>query len=131
MRRALIALCIFILSACSGSGSMIRPIGDRAPTIYIEPMPGDGHGIAPELEALLIRLGYDPVSDPSRAAMRLYASYVFDPYNLRATVRISDANTGDNIYRGEGKNRGFGTLVNPSSSILGAFERALSDLPPR
>lgn len=132
MRFIFAALLAALLAACSGSGAIIRPLdASRPPTVYVERMDGDGFGILERIESHLALRGYDPVSDPARASMRLKARYTFDPYNTVATVRLSDAATGDGLYYGEGKNGGFGTLVNPSGAIMGCFERALSDLPRR
>lgn len=132
MRSILIALCAFVLVACSGSGSVIRPLDSkRAPTVYIEPITGDGYGITTQLESMLIRRGYDPVPDPAQASMRLRATYVFSAYDTRATVRISDTADGSSIYVGDGKNSGWGTLLNPPGAIAGCFERALDNLPAR
>lgn len=132
MRSLLIAFIAALLAACSGSGSMILPLdAKRSPTVYIEPITGDGYGIAAQLESMLIRRGYDPVPDPAQASMRLRATYTFAAYDTRATVRLSDAADGSSIYVGEGKNPGFGTLMNPASAIAGCFERALDNLPAR
>lgn len=132
MRSILLAVVAFVLVACSGSGSIIRPLdAQRPPTVYIEPIMGDGYGLASQIESLLIRRGYDPVPDPAKASMRLRASYALAAYDTRATVRISDAADGSSIYVGEGRNPGFGTLMNPGGAIVGCIERALDRLPAR
>lgn len=130
MKTVFAVLLALALSACSGAGSVIRPLdSSKPPTVYIEPMEGDGFGLHQKIESALALRGFDPVSDPARASMRLRARYTFAPTDTVATVRLSDAATGDGIYYGEGKNGGFGTLLHPGAAIMGCFERALADLP--
>lgn len=132
MRFIFAALLAALLAACSGSGAIIRPLdASRPPTVYVEPMDGDGFGLHQKIESALAKRGFDPVSDPARASMRLRARYTFAATDTVATVRLSDAATGDGIYYGEGKNAGWGTLMDPGGAIMGCFERALSDLPRR
>ncbi|HJV24555.1 MAG TPA: hypothetical protein VJ673_02665 [Aromatoleum sp.] len=132
MRAVLLSLFVLILAGCSGSGALIRQIDTtRPPSVYVEPMDGDGFGLQQKIESYLAMRGYDPVSDPSKASMRLKARYQFAATDTSATVRITDAATGDSIYYGEGNNHGFGTLMNPGGAIFGCFERAMSDLPRR
>lgn len=132
MRAFLIALIVTVLAGCSGSGVMIRPFdASRQPTIYVEPMDSDAFGLHGKIELYLARHGYDPVSDPAKASMRLKAQYEFAPTDAVATVKLSDAATGDSLYFGEGKKQAFSTFMDPGAVILGCFKRALSDLPRR
>lgn len=129
MKSLFVVLLAAVLAACSGAGQMMRSTPANGPkTVYFERVNVDPYGVSNAMEMALARAGYDPVSDKSRARYELKYSFNFDPYSMTAIMRIVDASTGDSIYFGEGKNRGFGTMMNPASSMAGCIERAFSEL---
>lgn len=128
MKTIFAVLLALILAACSGAGQMMRSTpADGPKTVYFERITVDPYGVSDAMEIALAKAGYNPVSDPSRARFALKYSFNFDPYNMLASMRIVDSN-GDSVYFGEGKNPGWGTMINPRSAMAGCIERAFSNL---
>lgn len=117
-----------LLAACGGAGNYAKPIDQANRTIYFERIEPDGYGLNNQIELALIKVGFQPVSDPARAGYRLRLAMDWNPYNMTALVRVTESATGDSVYLGEGKNKGWGTMVNPSGAMSGCLERAMENL---
>lgn len=128
MRVFLLALCFAVLAGCSGSGGYIRPLADGVPrTIYVDKAESDS-SLNNVVDMALLRAGFDPVNDISRANYRLRLAFDWNIYNMTALVRITEIKSGDTYYFGEGKNNGFGTAIKKSAAMAGCVERALDNL---
>ncbi len=101
-----------LMAGCSSSGGYVRPLdSSQAKTIFIEQSDYTEFGIMNRVELALVQHGFQPVSNEDRARYRLKMTFDTNKYNMTATVRISESATGDTVYIGEGKNKGFGTMI--------------------
>lgn len=129
MRVFIMSLCLAVLAGCSSSGGYTRPIDDsQAKTIFIEESSYSEFGIMNRVELALIEHGFQPVSKEDRARFRLKITFDTNKYNMTATARITEAATGDTVYIGEGKNKGFGTMIARGEAMAGCVDRALANL---
>lgn len=120
--RLIASLLLAVVPVLGAAQSPIPP-GSR---IYVEPFNSDKFELQPRLEIQLTKYGFRVVLDPERADYRAKWSYTHGA-STYASFRLFDAN-GDLAYVGEGKNPGFGTIINKAGSTWGCLRRATAQL---
>lgn len=109
----------------SGEARAIVAPGSR---LYVEPFDGDKFSLRQRVETELLKYGYRVVVAPEKADFRVKWSYTHGT-STYASVQVIDRND-EVVHYDEGKNPGFGTIINKAGSTWGCVRRALDGLEP-
>lgn len=127
MKTLFAALALSLSLSAHAGGAFIIPLdATKNHILYIEPIENDGFlGIAEKLKFFANAHGFETTEDKEAATFRMKADYTYTPSRIDAYVKISNTQTGDLIYKGDGYAR-FGALLAPGNTTWKAFQEALS-----
>lgn len=124
---ALLALLVLSIAQAWAAGSARQAIPPGS-ALYVEPFSGDSFSMQARLENQLMEYGYRVVSRPDTADFLVRWSYTHGA-STYATVRVVSPDD-QVLYVQEGKNPGFGTIINKVGSTWGCIRRAMDGLAP-
>lgn len=129
MKTLMLALVLSIFVAgCTSTGTMRQIDTTKPRSVFIEPIEPDTYELMKSAEIALGRKGYDAVKDESRASFRFKTALFHHRTEMTVTSRLVDAASGDVVYFGEGKNYGFGTVIDSRGAIFRCLDSSLDNL---
>lgn len=131
MKTLFAVLLAALLAGCTSMGQMTAQFDPTKPrSVFVEGF-GDLDGYRELYDyagIALARRGYDAVPDPDKATYRLRSSLQWSLSRIYLASRLVDSTTGQVVYFGECKNRGFGTMLSSSRAMADCFADALNEL---
>ena len=126
-RFVLFVLMLFLISC--GGDYLVKETIDKSKgnSVFIEKFSGDKFNMKERLEYKFAKMGFNPIESKEKSDYTLKWRYAHAIFGTNVSVRLINSD-GVVVYLGEGDNPGFGTLLNPTGSIWGCFERALAGL---